>query len=116
MYLSDLAGQVKQDQAAYARAIFLSNGLTLAANARAWGNAWFAYEERDLTVDDMAREHGVTRERLSGALWKYANAEQARVGFYDPVIAGMITDPPEVTIRDHAEEVYGLIQAILRTY
>lgn len=116
LYLSDLAGRVKDDQAAYAKAIFACNGLTLADNAKAWARAWDHYQERDLLPADVAFEFGVPEERLLKALKAYALAEQARVGFYDPIIAGWIQTPAVSARREHVEEIAPLITTILKGY
>jgi hypothetical protein len=110
LYLSDLEGHVKADQEAYARALGRACGLKPAELARAYAAAWHAYAERDLGLEDAARELGCTPQQLVAAL----DAQLKATGRLDPVLAGLIQKPPVAVRREHFEELYGVLQSALR--
>jgi hypothetical protein len=112
LYLSDLATQVRKDQADYAEALLRVNGLTPGDNARAYLRAWDAYAERDLAVEDIARDLGVTKEALLGGLKQYARS----VGQLDPVLAGLVQDPSLTLRREHVDEAVPLFHLALKGY
>jgi hypothetical protein len=111
LYLSDLKRQIEADQRAYAESLFKVNGLKPAENAAAYAKAWERYADLDLEVEDVAREIGTTKESLLSSLKKYAGAGQA-----DPILAGLLADPPVPIRREHFEEVYGALQGVLAKY
>jgi hypothetical protein len=112
LYLSDLAGHVRQDQEQYATALLRVNGLTAAANARAYAGAWDSYLNGEVTVAVAARELGCTEAHLLLAL----KASAKTTGQLDPVLAGLIQEPPLPLRREHMEELYATLQTILRGY
>jgi hypothetical protein len=112
LYLTDLAGRVRKDQADYAEVLARVNGLAPAENAKAYLRAWDAYVERDLATADIARELGVTAEALSGGLKKYA----ATAGQLDPVLAGLLQDLPLEIRREHFDEAVPLFFLALKGY
>ncbi len=110
LYLSDLAGQIKRDQRDYAETLLKCNGLTPAANAKAFANAWDAYGARDLSPADLARELGVDEKKLMAALKAYAQRTQA----LDPVLIGFLADPPVAIRREHCDELVPIAYDVLR--
>lgn len=105
LYLSDLAGQIADDQTGYARALKNCNGLTPAANARGYA-AVFARYEADLELADVARELAVTPEALTEAIKGYGPP-------LDPLMAGLIQKPPIPLRREHAEELWPALYAAI---
>lgn len=110
LYLSDLEGQVKRDQEEYGRILFKTNGLTPPLNARLYGKVFEGYTEADLGPAEVAAELGVTEQRFMTALKRYAS----RTGNLNPIIVGLLQQPPVPIRRDHFEEVYTDLQAILK--
>lgn len=110
LYLSDLEGHVKGDQAYYAAKLMQLNGTKPAEMARLFARAWDDYAERDLTPDNFARELGVDKAKMIAAIKAYAT------GGADPVLTQVIQDPPLPVIRSHFEEVYSLAQSAIRGY
>lgn len=105
-YLSDLAGQVKRDQADYAAVLKSVNGLTPGANAKAIADAWDWYTERDRTLADVAGELGVKVDTLTEALKAEAKRTQL-----DPILAGLLQGADARV--EHVEEIFALAQEIL---
>jgi hypothetical protein len=112
LYLSDLDGQVRDDQAAYARAILRASGRTPADNARAFGRAWDDYAEAGLLPADAAREIGVAADDLLAGLKRSA----AGVGRLDPVLAALVQEPPLPVRREHFDEALPLLYLALKGY
>lgn len=110
LYLSDLDGQVKRSQRNYAEVLKKLNGLTPEANARAYAKVWDSYFETDLGVEEVAVELATTPEALTKALKAYASRGSA-----DPILTGLLANPPAVIRREHFEEVYATAQTILRS-
>lgn len=110
LYLSDLEGQVKRSQRNYGEVLAKVNGLTSEANARAYGRVWDAYFETDLGVDDVCRELNVQPAAFLAALKAYASK-----GGADPILSGLLANPPERIRREHFEEVFSIAQTIVRT-
>ena len=109
LYLSDLEGQVKRDQADYAEALRKTNGLTPEVNAKAYARLWDRYVEHDRLPADVARECGVTELTLLASLKAYVK----RTGQLDPILAGLLQTPPVPVRAEHSEEVFPLLMQIL---
>lgn len=109
LYLSDLPGQLAEDNARYAAALLACNGLTPAANARAFAAFWEQYADVPVSLGQAARELGCDERRLQAAVRAYATAQP----FLDPVVASFAQVPPLAVRREHFEEVYPLMQKIL---
>lgn len=114
LYLSDLDRWLARDRADYAEALWKAAGLKPADLARSYGRAWDSYVETDLVLADAARELGVEEKALLATLKRYAADNTARGILTDPVLAGLIQDPAVPVIRDHWEEVFGLVQTIMK--
>jgi hypothetical protein len=114
LYLSDLPGQIADDNARYAKLIKKVNGLTPQENVRAFGDLWANYE-KDMLLADVAREMGVAPDRLKAALEnsggdvKNSAGEQKKL--LDPVVVGLLKGLP--ARRDHVEELMPLFWAAL---
>jgi hypothetical protein len=112
LYLGDLETKVRKDQAEYAEVLLRVNGLTPADNARAYLRTADNYVERALAAEDVARELGVPGETLVGGLKQYARA----TGQLDPVVAGLIQQPPLLLRREHVDEAVPLFFLALKGY
>lgn len=112
LYLSDLEARVKADQAEFAAALKRVNGLSPAENAKAFGQAWDAYAERDLSPADVARELGYSEKVLVEGLKKYS----AAAGQVDPVLAGLLQAPPVPLRREHVDEAVALFYLAMKGY
>jgi hypothetical protein len=104
LYLSDLQEKHDADVSRFARALRRLNGLTPPENARAYGRFWDRYQEAGRTIDDLAREVGETPVRLRARL-----QEAGKAGGLDPILAGLLADPPEPLRAEHVEEVFPLL-------
>lgn len=109
LYLSDLPGQLAEDNGRYAGAVARANGLGVAENARLYADFWEAYADRPVTAAVAARELGCPEDRLTNAVAAYV----AKGGIVDPVVAAYAQVPPLPIRRDHFEEVYSLLQSLL---
>jgi hypothetical protein len=108
-YLSDLQGQVAEDQARYARALKKINGLTPAANAEAVAKAFADYTERDRSLAGVAAELGLDKDRLLAAL-----KARARQETLDPVLAALVQG---LDVRvEHLEELVPLLYEVYGEY
>lgn len=112
LYLSDLDGSVKRDNEQYAAAVLRCNGLTLAANARAYRTFWDRYVEEDFGPERVAAEVGITKEQLLAGLGAYTK----KTGSVDPILAGLLQTPPLPIRSDQFEEAYPLLQTAIRGY
>lgn len=111
LYLSDLEGQLAEDNAAYAKALKRCNGLTPAANAKAYAD-FFAWYERDYAAKDIAKLVGCTED----GLLKAVRASAAATGYTDLVMAGLLADPPVSLRWEHVEELMASFRQITKTY
>ncbi len=109
LYLSDLDGQVKRSQRNYAERLLKVNGLTPEANARAYARVWDSYFETDLGIEDVCRELNVKKEVFMLALKAYAGK-----GGADPILTGLLANPPERIRREHFEEAFAIGQTMIR--
>lgn len=109
LYLSDLERSIKRDQSDYAETLLALNGLTPAANAKAFAAAHHRYAGEDRGVEEVARECGVTAAKLTEALKAYAAAQPL-----DPVLAGLLLNPPVSIRAEHFEEIFPVLMGILR--
>lgn len=121
LYTSDLVEKVEDDRRVYARALLKLTGLKPAEMAAAYAKVWDVYFEKDLGLEDVAREWGVQKEYMLKA-FKTA----ALQGKLDPIPAGLIKekklpdgktvpDPIEMR-REHFEEIYAHGHEVLRGY
>lgn len=115
LYLSDLARWVRRDSEDYAETLARLTGQTAAQTAAAYGRAWESYAEADLLPADVARETGYPAETVVAALRAYATPGKG-VPPLDPVLAGLIADPPVAVRREHFDEVFPLLMQILLGY
>lgn len=111
LYLSDLEGKVKRDQADYAEVVLKLTGLKPSELARAFAKLHESYQEADVDLAQAAREVGCSKPHLLAALKVYAKS-----GPLDPVLAGLLQVPEEPIIRSHFEEAFPLVQLALRGY
>lgn len=115
-YFSDLDGHLTLDRALYTRAIALATttrnypkGMTPAEAATAYANAYHNYVDRELTLNDAARELGTTPGQWRAALVKYVKA----TGQLDLEFATWLDDEPGKLTRVAWEDSYQLAQSIL---
>lgn len=111
LYLSDLDGRIRKDQADYADALKACNGLTPAENARAYGTVWDRYQEQLVSVADVARETGYAERHVLAAIEKHVAK-----GLADPVLTGLVQTPPIPVQRQHYEEIQPILYSILGGY
>lgn len=107
LYLSDLDGLIRKDNAAYAEAVWKVSGLKPELMARAYSRLHAAYAEADVTLDDAAREAGVKRGELLASL-------KANAAALDPALAGLLALPAEPIVREHWEESFPLLMGYIR--
>lgn len=121
LYFSNIKAELDTDVAYYTRKLKELNGLTPAQAARLVDDGWFDYADRDLTLDDFARELGVETKFMIDTFKKVG-----RNGL-DPVLGGLIPlDPPpggwpkgeepepKTLRREHADEIFPEAQRVLR--
>jgi hypothetical protein len=126
LYLSDLPGQLADDNVRYARAVKRCNGLEAAENARAVKAAWQQYADDPVTPAVAARELGCAERVLLAKVKEYAAPvppiDPALAGFaqtppipllIDPVLAGFAQTPPIPLRREHFEEIVPLAYKVL---
>ena len=111
LYLSDLDGQIADDQTAYAKALKRCNGLSPAENARAYAAVWDRYQEQLVSVEDVARETGYSAEAVVAAI-----KGRAQAGLADPVLVGLLQRPSIPIQRQHYEELQPLLYQTLGAY
>lgn len=116
LYLSDLEGRVRRTNQDYTEVLLRVNGLTPQKNAKLYEQTWDDYVEIPVTLEQAAREIGCTPEKLLNSMNRYRIDEQAKVGFYDPVVGRLLKNPPIPIRREHFDEVFGLLQTIIRIY
>lgn len=112
LYLSDLERWVRRDQADYAETLLKLTGLKPAELAKTFARLHEGYQEVDLDLDALAREAGYTSAHVLAALKAVAKT----AGSLDPVLAGLLQDPPEPIRREHMEEVFPLLMTHMRGY
>lgn len=106
LYLSDLERLMKRDQADYAAALLLANGLTPADNAQVVATVWERYVERPVTLADVAREMGTTPEKLQAAI----KAKDAAEGILDPTLLAL---GKGMTLRrEYVEEMWPVLMGL----
>lgn len=115
LYLSDLERWVRRDSADYAEVLAGLTGWKPSEAARAYGRAWDAYVETDLTLEAVALETGYPAATVTAALKTYATPGRG-IPPLDPVLAGLIAEQPVPMRRDHFEEVFPLLMRILMGY
>jgi hypothetical protein len=76
----------------------------------AYAGAYNAYVDTPLKIADVAREHHTTPVKLKGALLLVRQT----TGALNPALAGLLTSPPDVTLRTSHEELYQLVETHLR--
>lgn len=109
LYLSDLDGRIRRDQADYAEALKLCNGLTPVENARAYAAAWDRYQEQLVSVADVARETGYSERFVLAAVERHVAK-----GLADPVLTGLVQQPSIPIQRQHYEELQPLLYEVLK--
>jgi len=111
VYLSDLPGQLDLDVAYYAAAVRKCNGLDVVDNSRLFASAWADYES-DLGLEEIAWEVGVGVEVLKQKLAPYIVDDPGAPGgkLFDPVVGGLLQNPPIRMRREHFEETYLIFQ------
>lgn len=109
LYFSDLKEKYDDDVSRYARAVKKLTGRTPATQARLYAALWDNYQEVDHDVDAIARRVGLPPAEMLRRLRAYADATKG----LDPVIAGLLVDPPEAIRAEHLEEVYPALMQIL---
>jgi hypothetical protein len=109
LYLSDLPGQIGEDNARYAGALAMANGLQPVENSRLVAWFWESYVDTPVDVAVAARELGCSVEHLLRCVKTYAG----RGGVVDPVAAAFAQTPPLAIRREHYEEIYSLFQTII---
>lgn len=131
LYMSDLKEQIVEDQARFARKVKEANGLTPVANAKAYANVWARYEE-DMTLEDVVRELGTTKEQLTQALLNssplladFGDGSKDRRPILDLVVVSIIPNPDKPKVegakkpredkirREHFEELIPYMYAAL---
>lgn len=129
LYTTDLQERIDDDRRVYARALLKLTGLKPAEMAGLYAEFWDDYFEKDLLLEDAAREWGVKKEYMIEAF------EAAAVqGKLDPIPAGLlkvkvgpdgkpalgpdkkpIRTPIEMR-REHFDEVYSHGHQVIRGY
>lgn len=105
LYLSDLPKQLFDDNQKFAAAVWKCNQLTVAENARLYGEAWSYYADEPVDAARAAAECGIPAEAFLPRLRAYLKANPLS----DPVIAGYAADPPAPPRREHFEEAYAVL-------
>ena len=117
LYLSDLDGWLRRDVQLYTDTLadprLALGGWGPAEVARAYGEAWDEYQETDVSLGMLARYTGYPAEVIEATLRKAANPAGG-IPPLDPVLAGLIADPPRRIRHDHLEEVFYLLMALLK--
>lgn len=103
LYTADLDRLVTRDQTDYAAALKLTNGLTPGDNAKVVASAWDRYAERPVTLDDAAREAGVTADELAAAIRGKAAP--------DPILFSL--GKRQSVRREHWEEAFPLAMQLV---
>lgn len=111
LYLSDLDGYIRRDQAAYTEALRSVNGLTPADNAKGYAAVWDRYQEQLVSVADVARETGWTEKAVLAAI-----EQTVKKGLADPVLSGLMQTPPIPIQRQHFEELQPILWQVLGGY
>lgn len=109
-YFRDLSGKLLRDNQSYSDRLKECNGLTPAANAKAYAVAWDRYAEDQLTIEDCARECGSTVQTLRIVLESQAEQQLLR-----PALVELVGKRKKVgTIkREHWEELYPVVIMLL---
>lgn len=108
LYFRDLQGKLKRDREAFAERLHECNGYTPAKNAETYARCWDWYFEGRLTLEQAARECGVSPKRLATVLI----AVQAQKKL-DPVLIDLVREPPGTVRREGWEEVFPIVQTYL---
>jgi hypothetical protein len=121
-YFSNLDLHLRNDRRAYWQAYARLSGAGL-ENAddrqlraetgrimKAYLDAYNDYVETSLALEDVAREHYTTPEKLTRSLLAIRNTTQV----LNPGLAGLVADPPDTLERVHHEELYALVEVHLR--
>lgn len=109
IYLGDLATVIDDANAKYARQLKRVTGWTTEEAAKAVGEAWAVYVEKDYLPADLAHELGVKEEDYLRVLREYFRANQLG----DPVLADHIADPPLAIRSDDVEQIYPIVASII---
>jgi hypothetical protein len=111
LYLSDLDGQLKRDNAIYIAALKRLNGVgwTPKVNSDSYGEAWRRYADADLTLAGMAEELETTEEKLLEAARAYV---KEYAGAAEPAVVGLLAKGIKVR-REHFEESYATYRLLL---
>lgn len=106
VYLGEMGKLIDDQNRSYAEVLKGLNGLTPAANARAYADSWDAYELADRDMDAVARELGVEPKLWRERLKRAATANRS----LDPVLAALYQGLP---LRfEHLEEVFPVAMQI----
>lgn len=111
LYLSDLDGRIRKDQADYAEALRSVNGLTPEANSKGYAAVWDRYQEQLVSVADVARETGWTEAAVLAAV-----SATVKKGLADPVLSGLLQTPPIPIQRQQYEELQPILWQTLGGY
>ncbi len=113
LYLSPLKMRLKKDVQEFADALLLTNGLTPEKNAAAYASEWHRYGETSLSMEDVALELGVSKEKWAAALKAYVLPGGTPV-IADPVLVGLLAG--RKARREHMDERVALMYQILSQY
>ena len=116
-YLSDLGKWLRKDRADYVDAFRQATvttdfpkGLEAGAAIKLYARAFHAYADRPVSLDDAARELGVSRAAWLSALKRFAAAK----GEVDLALATYLDDPPGSLSRLTWEDAYPIAQLTLK--
>lgn len=114
LYLRDLEGHIKEDQARYARTLMALTavpergiaGFTPQQLAKEWTKLQKGYRDTNIGLEEAAREYGTTPSHLKNSLGKAAEYYQ-RQGFYlNTNFVGLLQSPQLKMRRDTFERLY----------
>lgn len=105
IYLGELAEQVTDDSALYAKRLKRLTGWTIEESAKAVGRCWAWYVERDVLPADAAAELGLEEKVYLERLRTYFKANQLS----DPVLASHIAEPPLPIREDDWEQLQPVV-------
>ncbi len=109
VYLGDFQTPFDEANAKYAKALLKLTGWKPEEAAKAIGQAWAIYVEKDYMPEDLAAELGVPVEKYLATLREYYKKNQLG----DPILASHISQPPLPIRSDDVEQLYPLIAPII---
>lgn len=115
LYLGDLPRQLEEDNFNYARALKELNGMTPKELSAGVSKVWQRYK-RPLGMEQLAEELGVKAEVWDKALRNHVANAYAKKQIVDPLLVGLIGKNPQKLLRPHAEELFPVMQVILKEW